>query len=878
MCTLVSAQKQGNIWYFGFNAGISFNAGAPVALTDGAIHQSEGCASIADGNGKLLFYTDGSQIWNRNHLVMANGSGLRGENISAQSAIIVPLPQSTTLYYVFTIGNWTSTSLGYGLNYSIVDMSLNGGLGDVTVKNSPLIENVREQVTAIHHANCQDVWIVTHEKGNTNNFRAYLLTAAGVNTTPVTSAIGMTYPGGNRYGYLKASHDGKKLCSTLGLAAASSPAATVELYDFDNSTGQISNPVTLATHSVIPDAYASEFSPDDSKLYVVSYIGTFIYQYNITLGTPAAIIGSRVNVANGSSIKSCVQLGPDKKIYVSRYSGGYLGVINNPNIAGSLCNYVDNGVYLDGKTGTLGLPNFNALYFSYPNLGPDTVLCNNATLPLDVSGLGSTSYLWQNNSVLPTYTVNQPGLYWVEVMSSTGCRKRDSVNVLYTSLQVALGNDTMVCSGKGVLLDAAPASGDSYTWQDGTTGVSYPVSLAGKYWVDVIKSGCKATDTVLVSIGSDPVLNLGNDSSLCESASLPLNVADAGSTAYAWQDGSALPVFTVNQAGQYWVDVTSSSGCRKRDTINVTYTVLPVELGNDTTLCNTSNLLLNVASASGDSYVWQDGTTNTNYTISLPGKYWVDVKKNGCLKTDTVNVGYAAPPNVTLGNDTTVCNNSTLLLNATVAGTIQYKWQDGSAANTYTVSQPGQYWVHVSNNGCIRSDTIQVAYAGLPVVELGNDTALCEGKTVLLNASVNVPATWLWNDGAVGATYNVVRSGKYLVAVTAMCGVVADSVLVNFEKCNCQVKLPNAFTPDGNGRNDHFKAITEAGCRFTEYHLTIFNRWGERVFDSNNPAIGWNGTYKQERATIGGYPYILRYRTPASDITEKRTGIVMLLR
>jgi hypothetical protein len=379
LCTLVSAQKQGNIWYFGFNAGISFNAGAPVALTNGALSQSEGCATIADGNGNLLFYTDGSRIYNRNHVVMPNGSGLLGENISAQSAIIVPLPQSNTLYYVFTIGNWTTTTLRHGLNYSIVDMSLNNGLGDVTTKNSPLIENVREQVTAVHHSNCHDVWIVTHEKGNTNRYQAFLLTAAGVNTTPVTSAVGMSYNGGNRYGYLKASHDGKKLCSTLGYASTPVTIPTVELSDFDNATGQVSNIVTIATHNVIADAYASEFSPDDSKLYVVSYIGTFIYQYDITLGTPAAIVGSRVNIASGTSIKACVQLGPDKKIYVSRSGDGYLGVINNPNIAGTLCNYVDNGVYLAGKNASLGLPNFNALYFSYPNLGPDTLLCQGAT-------------------------------------------------------------------------------------------------------------------------------------------------------------------------------------------------------------------------------------------------------------------------------------------------------------------------------------------------------------------------------------------------------------------------------------------------------------------------------------------------------------------
>lgn len=738
ICADITAQKQGNIWYFGRNAGVSFNSGAPVALTDGVINQSEGCASIADANGQLLFYTNGSQVWNRNHVVMPNGNGLRGQNISAQSAIVVPMPQSKDLYYVFTIGDWTNTAAGYGLNYSVVDMSRNNGLGDVTTRNGPLVENAREQVTAVHHSNCQDVWIITHEKGNTNRFHAFLLTAAGINPTPVTSAVGMTYNGGNRYGYLKASHDGKKICSTLGYANTPTAIPTVELYDFDNLTGQITNPVTLAMHSVIRDAYASEFSPDNSKLYVVAFSGSFIYQYDVSLGSAAAILASRRSVGTGSGNKACVQLGPDKKIYVSRSGDDYLGVINNPNNAGVLCNYVDDGVYLGGRRGALGLPNFNALYFSYPDLGPDSTLCMGNTLPLDVSGLGSTSYLWQDGSASPSFTVTQPGWHWVEVTSTSGCRKRDSIDIKYTTLQVSLGNDT--------------------------------------------------------------------------------------------------------------------------------------------TLCNGSYLLLNVASGAGGSYVWQDGSLQPSYTITQAGKYWVDVNKNHCTVSDTINVAYAFVPAFSLGNDTTICSGTALPLNAMVAGSHQYTWQDGSPGNTYTVSQPGQYWVHISNNGCVRADTIQVGFAALPVVELGGDTALCEGKFITLNASIPAATGWQWQDGSVTPAINVTRSGKYKVEVTTSCGVATDSILVQFDNCDCQVKLPNAFTPDGNGRNDLFKPVMEAGCLLTEYRLTIFNRWGEKVFESVNPATGWNGLYKYERAMAGGYPYMLQYRMPGRNVIEKQSGIVMLLR
>ncbi|WP_207512865.1 gliding motility-associated C-terminal domain-containing protein [Longitalea luteola] len=878
ICPELTAQKQGNIWYFGRNAGVSFNSGAPVALTDGVINQSEGCASIADENGQLLFYTDGSQVWNRNHAVMPNGSGLRGQNISAQSAIVVPMPQNKNLYYVFTIGDWTNTSAGYGLNYSVVDMSRNNGLGDVTIKNSLLFENAREQVTAVHHSNCQDVWIITHEKGNNNRFHAFLLTAAGITPTAVTSAVGMTYHGGNRYGYLKASHDGKKLCSTLGYANTPTTSPTVELYDFDNLTGQVSNAVTLALHNAIRDAYASEFSPDNTKLYVVAFSGSFIYQYDVSLGSAAAILASRQSVGTGTSIKACVQLGPDKKIYVSRSANGYLGVINNPNNAGALCNYVDNGVYLGGRNGALGLPNFNALYFSYPDLGPDSTLCIGNTLPLDVSGLGSTSYLWQDGSTSPAFTVTQPGWHWVEVTSTSGCRKRDSVNIQYTSLQVSLGNDTVLCDGNNLLLDLASVSADSYLWQDGTTGSSYTVSLPGTYSVQVKKGGCNATDNILVSTGVSPTPDLGKDTAICNGASLQLDATAAGIQTYTWQDGSIQPTFTINQTGQYWVEVADPAGCRKRDTINVSYTNLSLELGNDTTLCNGSYLLLNAASSAGDSYLWQDGTLQPSYTITQPGKYWVEINKSNCTTADTINVVYSFVPTFSLGNDTTICNGTALPLNVLVTGSHQYTWQDGSAGNTYTVSQPGQYWVQVANNGCVRADTIQVSLKALPTVELGRDTALCDGASIILNASVAMPASWQWQDGAVMPTYNVTRSGKYRVEVASTCGIVADSVLVQFYNCDCQIKLPNAFTPDGNGRNDQFKPVMEAGCRFSEYRLTIFNRWGEKVFESTNPATGWNGLYKYERAMAGGYAYMLQYRTPDRNVVEKRSGVVMLLR
>ena len=156
----LSAQNNADIWYFGDYAGIDFRSGAPVALTNSAMFQHEGCASISDNFGNLLFYTNGMEIWNANHTLMPNGTGLMGDVSAAQSGVIVPKPGDLNIYYVFTVDAEISTN---GLRYSEVDMALDGGLGDVTgTKNVFLAQPSEEKVTAVLHANGYDIWVMTH--------------------------------------------------------------------------------------------------------------------------------------------------------------------------------------------------------------------------------------------------------------------------------------------------------------------------------------------------------------------------------------------------------------------------------------------------------------------------------------------------------------------------------------------------------------------------------------------------------------------------------------------------------------------------------------------------------------------------------------------
>ena len=358
-------QNEGNIWYFGAFAGLDFNTIPPTPLLDGQINTSEGVCTISDAGGNLLFYSDGIRIWNASHVTMANGSGLGGDPSSTQSGVIVPWPGNPNLYYLFTSDAFAGPQ---GLKYNIIDMTLDGGLGEVTTKNVTLIPQADEKITAVLHTNNIDIWIIGH-RSNSNEFYAYLATPSGLVTTPVISAVGVTAVGGaGGPGAAKFSPDGTRLA-----AAFYGPNRT-EVYDFDASTGSVTNPITVST---LINPYTLEFSPDGSKLYLTqtdaSVAQKNIWQYDLSAGSPAAIVSSAIIIGTTASNSiGTMQLGYDRKIYCARAGGPnqHLGVINNPDLAGLASGYVDDGVYLGGRASRNGLPDFVQSFFV-------SEICNN---------------------------------------------------------------------------------------------------------------------------------------------------------------------------------------------------------------------------------------------------------------------------------------------------------------------------------------------------------------------------------------------------------------------------------------------------------------------------------------------------------------------
>ena len=423
------SQGEANIWYFGNRAGLDFNSGSPVALTDGQLNTMEGCATISNGSGQLLFYTDGRTVYNKNHQVMANGTGLMGHSSTTQSATIVPMPGSSDLYYVFTIDVEAGPA---GFCYSIVDMTLNGGLGDVVnfAKNVLIYTPTCEKISVVRHANNVDFWIITHG-WNSNAFYAHLLTSGGLSVTPVQSNAGVVVANSlvtNSMGYMKVSPDGSKL------VACHQFLNTAELFDFNNATGIISNPVTLMNDP--NHIYGAEFSPNSQVLYISVTNSKSIYQFDLN----AANIGSTMLFLHRfTSSLGAMQLGPDKKIYISESLNTKLSSIQNPDVIGTGCNLFVNNIDLGGRTAEAGLPAFNQSFFFTPAINltnacvgqnAQFTLTTNQTLVSAVWDFGDGSPT--QNSITGNHIYATPGTYTVSVtatsnVGTTGTKTRTIV-------------------------------------------------------------------------------------------------------------------------------------------------------------------------------------------------------------------------------------------------------------------------------------------------------------------------------------------------------------------------------------------------------------------------------------------------------------------
>lgn len=417
------AQGESNIWYFGGNAGLDFNSGSPVALTDGQLFRWEGCSTISNAAGQLLFYTDGSKVWNKKHQVMPNGSGLLGNDTSTQSALIIQKPGQLSIYYIFTVVDFAKAD---GFRYSEVDLSLDGRLGDINSNKNILIKTpVCEKLTAVKNSSGDGYWVVVHGFEN-NAFYSYNISSNGINMTPIQSNIGVVMAGSveNTTGYLKFSPDGTKLvsCSQLG----------TELFDFDKTTGIISNKKTIST---IYDNYGAEFSPSGNVLYISNWSQLIQFDLKATDIASTATILYQWDQYEPHHF-CALQLAIDGKIYGSLSGERYVSTIINPDILGAGCNLITKNIFLETGVCISGLPNFVQSYFNIGIIIQNNCMGETSTFSLSGNQV-VTSATWDfgdgntSTDINPTHTYTTAGTYTVSVTavgaSGTSTKTRDIV-------------------------------------------------------------------------------------------------------------------------------------------------------------------------------------------------------------------------------------------------------------------------------------------------------------------------------------------------------------------------------------------------------------------------------------------------------------------
>jgi gliding motility-associated-like protein len=422
--TPAHAQEENNVWTFGDSIRFDFNDGGLPLISTASLKAIEGCAAVSSPDGNLLFYSDGNRVWDRFNNVMPNGTDLLGNlaTSSSQGVAIVPFLNHPDKYYLFVLDAWEN-DISHNLYYSVIDMQLNNGKGDIIhgQKNIIVDTAVGEKMTIIEGSDCF-LWLVVHDK-DLPRYHAFRIDGEGLHRNPVVSEGGLKKQlKSYALGEMKASPDTKLIAT-----GTSQEIPAIELCDFDNETGIVSNPRCLDSFYGASYLYGFEFSPDNSKLYVGN-MKSGLSQYDLSL-LPDIEAARSSRVMLNQHITKGMRKSPDGVIYV--ISNGKVARINKPNEAGQDCDFVPD----------IGAPNIGTFCagfganFLHPrkaavNLGPDLFVCGRDPVSWNVPLRGVT-YEWQDGSTGPGYTATRSGRYWVKVRKD-GCTSSDTVALMMT--------------------------------------------------------------------------------------------------------------------------------------------------------------------------------------------------------------------------------------------------------------------------------------------------------------------------------------------------------------------------------------------------------------------------------------------------------------
>jgi len=827
------AQNIADYWYFGHKAGIHFEANGPVALTDGQLRTFEGVATISDNEGNLLFYSEGDTAWNRNHQPMPNGIGLLGHTSASQSTIFCPDPAEASRYFLFTIDKEGEAN---GFRYSIVDLTLDGGMGDIDTnfKNILIETPVCEKLTAVKKCDRSGYWIIVRDYGN-NEVHAYSLTSAGLDTAnPVISyaLIEQDSTSGGA-GYMKSSHDGKYLI----LCNSANVLSNIELFKLNTQTGEVHSPIVLPVPSVDsnqPSPYGIEFSPNSLLFYVA---GTkFIYQYSIENYNLDSIIASKYDVAiDFDSLRStALQIGPNQKIYANNWN--HLNVINKPNESGSACHFEWHSIYLEGRAANIGLPNFIQSAFYNPIQSVE--ICIQDSVQFSFQDSCAISFTWNfgdtgsgdsNISLLndPVHHFSDTGTFLVSLIVQYPTVTDSFTNFIYVvpPPDPKVVKDTMfMCSSDSLIIDAWQFR-STYLWSTGSDSSAIEINTPGWYSVTISNVCSTLIDSVLVVEVDSVELSLGPDTAICEGIFHEITAQIAMGTSFLWWNGDTIK--------------------------NIQY------IKNDTAF--------------------------------TPQTIWIRAM-NACNSvTDTVQIHFIANPNASWFNDSILCGLSSPIIESPNETGVNYIITYGDAGDTinpWEVNEDGIYFLHAFNACDTQVAQVFLSPNMLIRTELGDDIAICPGDSVLLNASW-AGSSYQWSIGSSDSLLYVSVSNNYIVTISnGPCTLVEQKqVFVTDEACDslpCKFSIPNVITPNGDGINDVLHISNQ--CGDLTYSAFIYNRWGQLLWSKNRATLNstegiriyWDGYVNGKPALSGTYFLLVTYEDELENAKVHQTSFSLI--
>lgn len=808
LCSLTcSAQIYPTYWFFGDSAGIVFTENGLVVDSASHLESHEGCGVLMDAQGGLMAYASGTTVYDKNHNIMPNGDSIYWNTSAAQTSLFLQLPDHLDKFLMICTGQaWDSTQLFY----SLVDFSLNNGLGDVvdSLKSVPLGYTTGELLNYVNSTTHNGYWLITHRVDSTV-FRVYKIDSNGVNLNYTEYPYAVNFQldtAGTEFAgaaSMAVSPNEKILACSFG--------GRYGLYEIDAGSGAIEPYCLFYMEEKLQLNYSLEFSADNSKLYGAYAqnltLNKLLIQFDLTqLPDTNAFINSRDTVCVNScdSFNISLKRGPDDKIYLTSYPNNrdYLSVINKPNLSAQNCDYQQNVIPLSPRNSRLGLPfyTYRTNYFRAINV------C-------------------AGDSVLFTSVVEHPNqVEWNFGDSATG------------TLNIAFGDSVYhVFSDTGAFTVTTTYRGERFQWV--VSIVERPQALA--------------KDTFIRCMGDSISINI-----------------EQPFAQLLWFDSSTSTSRTFLDTGRF--ALTLYNAC---DTVHQTIVILSGEieapfLPSDSIVCR--NAMWNLKPLhkyQNASFRWSNGDTsfassssNINWDSLGSAMLWLEIQNECGVFRDSILLHSIPDLDLNWFQDTAICGPGNFIVNPSKLIDLEHLLIrldsiNDTVSSLLPITTSGHYMLEVWNECDTLSKSVFIRLQPQFGSSAFLDTTICNQDSFVVDLLWE-NATYVWSNGSSDNRMSMVNEGVYTVTISSppCAATLTYDVKTEAELCDkakCPFEIPNVFSPNSDGINDYLTVTNP--CGNVDFTLSIFNRWGQVVFQSNKTLARWDGYVEGSPAAEGTY-------------------------